>query len=156
MIRRADKTDIPTITTLFRETIVHINSKDYPPDEIEDWSSWHANIGRWEEKVRDQYFIVAIMEGEIVGFASLADDGYLDFMFVHKDYQGRGIAREMLEELEIKALKNGNSMIYSDVSITARRFFERSGFVIEKQQLKKSKKKELINFRMRKKISVHE
>ncbi|PIF05168.1 MAG: GNAT family N-acetyltransferase, partial [Draconibacterium sp.] len=32
--------------------------------------------------------------------------------------------------------------------ITAKGFFESKGFIVERQQLKKSKKKELINFRM--------
>jgi hypothetical protein len=29
-----------------------------------------------------------MMENKIVGFSSLAADGYVDFMFTHKDCQG--------------------------------------------------------------------
>lgn len=47
----------------------------------------------------------------------------------------------------------GNSLIYYDVSITARDLFMHSGFEIEKQQLKRSKERDLINFRMIKQIN---
>lgn len=47
-----------------------------------------------------------------------------------------------------KAIEQNNDQIYSDVSLTAKGFFEKNGFVVESQQLKKSKQKELINFRM--------
>ena len=73
-------------------------------------------------------------------------------MFVHKDLQGQGIAKALLTEIENKASIQQNDLIYSDVSITAKGFFEKHGFDVEKQQMKKSKKKELINFRMTKTI----
>ena len=54
-------------------------------------------------------------------------------------------------KIEKKAKEQGNDLIYSDVSITARGFFERHGYVVEKEQFKKSRNKDLINFRMTKK-----
>jgi putative acetyltransferase len=147
-IIQADKSNVAEITELFYNTIQNINIKDYPQDEIEDWSSWHSDTDKWIDKINEQYFTVAKNNKTIVGFGSLAKDGYLDFMFVHKDYQRQGIASALLTELEKRAIEQKNDLIYSDVSITARGFFENNGFKVEKQQLKKSKKKELINFRM--------
>jgi len=145
--------DIEEITQLFYDTIQGINSKDYPKDEIDDWSSWYTAIDKWAERVNEQYFIVAKKDGKIVGFSSLAKDGYLDFMLVHKDFQGQGIAKTLLTNIENKAFIQQNELIYSDVSITAKGFFEKHGFDVERQQLKKSKKKALINFRMTKRIN---
>jgi putative acetyltransferase len=150
-IIEASSADIKEITQLFYDTIQVINSRDYPKDEIDDWSSWFKDIDKWAERVNEQYFIVAKLDEKVVGFSSLATDGYLDFMFVHKDFQGQGIAKALLTEIENKASKQQNELIYSDVSITAKGFFEKHGFNVEKQQLKKSKKKELVNFRMIKK-----
>lgn len=137
---------------LFRDTIQNVNSKDYPADEIDDWSSWWTDHDKWQERIEKQYFIKAMIEDKIVGFSSLATDGYLDFMFTHKDYQKHGVAGNMVKKIERKAKEQGNNLIYSDVSITAKGFFERHGYIIEKQQLKKSKNKELINFRMTKTV----
>ena len=149
-ITEATLADIKEITKLFYETIQVINSKDYPKDEIDDWSSWHEDIDRWAEEIVKFYFIVAKLEDKIVGIASLSTDGYLDLLFVHKDFQRHGIAKKLLNEIEKKASEQQNDLIYSDVSITAKGFFEKHGFKIEKQQMKKSKEKELINFKMTK------
>ncbi|ASB50480.1 GNAT family N-acetyltransferase [Alkalitalea saponilacus] len=152
-ITEASIADIKEITQLFYETIQEINSKDYPKDEIDDWSSWHEDVDRWAEEIVKFYFIVAKLDAKIVGIASLATDGYLDLMFVHKDFQRQGIAKKLLDEIEKKASEQQNDLIYSDVSITAKGFFEKYGFKVEKQQLKKSKEKELINFKMTKKMT---
>jgi putative acetyltransferase len=152
-IYRATKQDVGMITQLFRDTIQSVNSKDYPADEIEDWSSWWTDYDKWQERIEEQYFIKAMIEDKIVGFSSIATDGYLDFMFTHKDYQRHGVAGNLIRKIERKAKEQGNDLIYSDVSITAKGFFERHGFIVEKQQFKKSKNKELINFRMTKTIN---
>ncbi len=152
-IYRATKQDVGMITQLFRDTIQNVNSKDYPADEIDDWSSWWTDHDKWQEKIEKQYFIKAMIEDKTVGFSSLSTDGYLDFMFTHKDYQGQGVAANLISKIEKKAKEQGNDLIYSDVSITAKGFFERHGYFVEKQQFKKSRNKELINFRMTKIIN---
>jgi putative acetyltransferase len=152
-IYRATKQDVGMITQLFRDTIQIVNSKDYPEDEIDDWSSWWTDHDKWQERIEEQYFIKAIVNDKIVGFSSLATDGYLDFMFTHKSYQGQGVASNLIRKIEKKAKEQGNDLIYSDVSITAKGFFERHGYIVEKQQFKKSRNKELINFRMTKTIN---
>lgn len=85
-IRRADRSDVEAIIRLFYDTIQSVNIQDYAKDEVDDWSSWHTDKDKWAETIVQQYFIVALSDNRIVGFASLATDGYLDFMFVHKDY----------------------------------------------------------------------
>jgi len=150
-IRQAVEGDVSQITQLFFDTIQNINIKDYSKEEVDDWSSWKTNTDKWLERIQEQYFVLAEINNQIVGFSSLAEDGYLDFMFVHKDFQVQGIASALLSEIEHQASEQNNEFIYSDVSITAKGFFEKKGFIVERQQLKKSKKKELINFRMIKK-----
>jgi putative acetyltransferase len=151
-IRQAKSDDIEKITRLFYETIQTINSRDYPQDEIDDWSSWHTDHDEWNARILEQYFIVATLDNKIVGFASLATDGYLDLMFVHKDYQRKGIANQLLLELEKKAIEQNNQEIYSEVSITAKAFFEKQGFCVKQKQLKKSRNKELENYCMTKEM----
>ncbi len=87
--------------------------------------------------MHEQYFVVAEIKHKIVGFSSLAKDGYLDFMFVDKETQGQGVASALLSVIERKATEQNNDLIYSDVSLTAKVFFESKGFIIERQQLKK-------------------
>lgn len=127
--RRAKSEDIDKITKLYFDTVTNVNSKDYSPEEIKVWSgSAHNNNERWERAVNEQYFIVAEMNKEIVGFGSIAENGYLDFMYVHKDHQRKGIALKLLNEIESKASEQKNKEIFAYVSITARPFFEKYGY----------------------------
>lgn len=128
LIRRAGINDLPAITELFRGTIQFINSKDYTPEQVAVWSSGADNTARWSQSIDNQYFIVAETNGVIAGFASITTEGYLDFMYVHKDYQRKGIATVLLTEIERKAAEQKNSQIYSDVSKTTKGFFEKMGY----------------------------
>lgn len=82
-------------------------------------------------------------------------DGYLHSMFVHKDYQCKGVATQLLSDVEKMAKKWGVKEIISEVSFTARSFFEKHGYKIDRIQKRKANKLELTNFVMRK-IMYHE
>lgn len=123
-LRQADDNDVENITQLFFDTIQNVNIKDYSQEEVNDWSSWSFETDKWLEKMQEQFFVVAGLNNKFVGFSSLAKNGYLDFMFVDKNTQGQVVESALLSEIE------------------------RKGFIVKKQQLKKSKSKKLINFRM--------
>lgn len=86
-IRPATLEDIPEITSVYRNTITHINSKHYSEKQITVWASIADDIETWEERINKLYFIVAEIENVIVGFAYLKNGNYFDGLFVHKDYQ---------------------------------------------------------------------
>lgn len=129
-IRRAVKSDLLEIRNLYKDTIMSINSKDYSEQQINIWSSAGDDVEMWNARFSSQHFIVAESEGVITGFASLADGGYIDFMFVHKNHQGKGLATEMLSFLESEAIQTGCEKMWAEVSITARPFFRKRGFEI--------------------------
>jgi putative acetyltransferase len=82
----------------------------------------------WKKRIKEQYFILAVINDVISGFGSIATDGYLDFMYVHKDYQRMGVAKSLLDEIERKAIEQKNPQVYSHVSKTAKGFFEKYGY----------------------------
>ena len=55
--------------------------------------AWDASF--WAHKT-----IIAVKNGEIVGFGDMDETGYLDRLYVHKDYQGQGVASAICDELE--------------------------------------------------------
>lgn len=55
-------------------------------------------------------------------------------MFIHKDFQGKGVATLLLNEIERYAVAAGITRITSEVSITARPFFEKRGYIVEVEQ----------------------
>ncbi|GEM_PF-81605 len=149
--RTAELSDASELRDLFRETVLTINKRDYSQAEVEDWASCGNDLSRIKEMIRTHYFIVATnRQAQIVGFSSITTQGYLHSMFVHKDFQGKGIATMLLNEIEQHATATGIKRITSEVSLTARPFFEKRGYIVEKEQKRKANQLSLTNFWMAK------
>ena len=133
IIRQANIDDLEDILNLFVETIKHTCRNDYTEEQIEVWTSSAHNIERWENKILAQYFIIAEINKEIAGFGSLENENYIDLMYVHKDHLRKGIANRILDALMNRAQEYGKNILSSDVSKTARPFFERNGFTVIKE-----------------------
>lgn len=138
-IRQATLEDLPHITSIFRDTIVHINSRDYSEKQIRIWSSEANNTEKWEDRIKNSYFIVAEHRDSIVGFAYLTKGYYFDGLFVHKDFQHKGVGTNLMLIIESKVIDNGYEIIKSDVSITALPFFENQFYDVDKKQMKNLK-----------------
>jgi len=149
-LRIALASDLTDLQKIYVETIEEICSLDYSQAQIDVWKSTVENTGRWAAVMNDQLVVVAEKNNKIVGFGTLRDGNYIDFFYIHKNFQRQGIAHNILSQLETHAKKSGNFNITSDVSITALPFFEKKGFVILKEQKNLRKGIELINYKMEK------
>ncbi|MCK7591495.1 GNAT family N-acetyltransferase [Subsaxibacter sp. CAU 1640] len=138
-IRQATLEDIPYITSIFRDTIIHINSRDYSDKQVNVWATGANDVEKWTERIKNAYFIVAEHKDDIVGFAYLTKGYYFDGLFIHKDFQRRGIATHLMRIIESQVIDNGYEVIKSDVSITALPFFENQYYDVEKKQIKNIK-----------------
>ena len=153
-IRVAQQSDIVELKDLYKNTVLVINRHDYSQEEVEDWASCGDDLSNIEDMIKTHYFIVAVnQQSQIVGFSSITSQGYLHSMFVHKDFQGKGIATMLLEEIERYAITAGIMRITSEVSLTARPFFEKKGYVVEKEQKRKANQLSLTNFRMAREVA---
>lgn len=153
MIRVALQSDTVELKQLFQNTVLAINRRDYSQAEVEDWASCGDNLANIKDMIKTHYFIVAVnQQSEIVGFSSITPQGYLHSMFVHKDFQGKGIAIMLLNEIEQYAITNGIMRITSEVSLTARPFFEKRGYMVEEEQKRKANQLSLTNFWMAKQM----
>lgn len=138
-IRPATLEDIPEITSIFRNTITHINKKHYSEKQINAWASGADDIAEWEKRIQKLYFIVAEIDSNIVGFAYLKNGNYFDGLFVHKDMQRQGIGSKLLRIIESQVMMNDFEVLKSDVSKTALPFFDNKYFEIIKKQKKNYK-----------------
>lgn len=151
--RPAVTADISGLKELFRDTVLTVNVRHYTVEEVADWASCADFPGHWEHLLDTLYFVVAIdTGGRIVGFASIRNDGYLHSMFVHKNLQGKGIATGLLRRMETYATGHGICELTSEVSITARPFFERKGYEVVYEQRRRANRLQLTNYKMRKRI----
>jgi putative acetyltransferase len=77
---------------------------------------------------------------------------YIDVLFVHKDFQRMGIAQKLFIELETEAKRLKNFTLTSDVSRTAKAFFESNGFSVVVEQVQVRKNVEILNYKMQKEL----
>jgi len=131
----ASISNLNEITNLFSQTIQFVASKNYSPQEIVSWSDGAKNTDNWLKRIDTHYFLLVKIENVLVGMASLDKSGYLDVIYIHHEFQGLGIASELLAKMENKAREDGHTVITSDVSITAKPFFLHKGYEVVKPQL---------------------
>ena len=84
----------------------------------------------------------------LVGFGSLEGADLLDMLFVHRDHQGRGVARLLAGAPERDAQDRGAHAVRTFASITARPFFERQGYVVLRENVAVRAGMQLTNFLM--------
>ncbi|MCQ4638213.1 GNAT family N-acetyltransferase [Anaerovorax odorimutans] len=149
-LRRFRADDLQEIARLFSGTISSVNKKDYSQEQIKAWSGRCDRLLQNRQQFMDTYTIVAAEENRIVGYGNIDDTGYLDQLFVHKDYQRKKIATAICDELERHVYTKGIEAITVHASITARTFFEKRGYeTISKQEAELDEIK-LTNYLMKK------
>lgn len=153
-IRKANDEDIEGLKKLFRETILSVNIKHYNQQQLDAWVSVVNNTDFLKEQVKEQHFFIAEKNSVILGFASITDDGYLDFTFVHKDHQREGVGKTLFTHLLDLAQSLGIDEIYTHASITAKPFFEQQGFTVEGENIAYRKNVELKNYKMVRKVNA--
>lgn len=126
-LRYYKPSDCEEITTLFYDTVHTINTKDYTLIQLDAWADKDIDIHAWKQSFEQHVCIVAEMDGKIAGFGDMAYDGYLDRLYVHKDYQNCGIASVIMDALEQHIQTDE---YYAYVSITAKPFLKKRVFML--------------------------
>lgn len=130
LIREYQSSDCDKMAELFYNTVHTINAKDYSKEQLDVWATGQIDLKNWDQSFQEHYSVVAVNDGIIVGFGDIDRKGYLDRLFVHTDYQRKGIASDICNYLEQAVQGN----IVTHASITARPFFERRGYKVVKEQ----------------------
>lgn len=133
-IRRYKKGEEAILRELFYNTVRYINLGDYSAEQVEAWAP--DTISAWEckERVEGINPYVCIVDNTIAGYSNLQEDGYIDHFFVSRNYQKIGVGKALMEYILKEAKSKNINRLYSQVSITAKPFFERYGFKVVKEQ----------------------
>lgn len=131
IIRRYSSSDCAQMAELFYWTVHSVNAKDYTKEQLNVWATGQVDLARWDKSFSEHYTVVAIWEDVLAGFGDIDRTGYLDRLYVHKDYQRRGIATAICDSLE-RAFPV--EKVTSHVSVTARPFFQSRGYLVQREQ----------------------
>ncbi len=146
VIRRYKSLDCKALAELFYNTVHIVNAKDYTKEQLDVWATRTVDLEKWNQSFEEHYSLVAVESEKIIGFGDIDKTGYLDRLFVHSDYQRKGVATAICEQLEQAVQGN----IITHASITARPFFENRGYKVVKEQQVERQGISLTNFVMEK------
>ena len=137
-----------SLARLFTDTVRTVNSADYSPEQIAAWAPEPPDLAHWRQRLSSQTVFVAEQDGEITGFAAFEENGHLDYLYVHRRFQRRGVATALCQRVEHEARSRGIVRIFTEASITARPFFEHVGFQMIASQTVQHRNVSFTNFRM--------
>ena len=149
IIRPYEPTDCEVLANLFYLTVHTVNAKDYAKEQLNAWATGEIDLVKWNKSFSEHYTVVAVENDIIVGFGDIDKSGYLDRLYVHKDYQHQGVATAICDKLE-QAVKVNKISTHS--SITAKPFFAQRDFKIVKEQQVERNGIVLTNYVMEKQV----
>jgi ribosomal-protein-alanine N-acetyltransferase len=122
VLRRMTADDLPAVLAIERAT--------FPAD------AWSEGMLRGElaDQPRTRHYVVALVEGEIVGYAGLAaagDQADVQTIAVTAGHQGTGVGGALLTELLAEAARRRAETVFLEVRADnprARAVYERFGF----------------------------
>lgn len=133
-IQKYQPTDLNEIYKLFYDTVHTINIRDYTQEQVNAWAPEIMDYNRWAHNFANHIAYTVKTNGTIVGFGDATEEGSIEHIYTHKDYQGKGIASAILKRLEEELQKRGNTQFTTQASITAKPFFEKKGYVVVNKQ----------------------
>lgn len=113
---------------VFHSAVHHVCVNDYNAEQLAVWSSSDVDLQKWNAKIKALSPFVILKENQVVGYADVQENGYIDHFFVHADFQSKGVGNILMTALLNKS-KHLNRL-YSHVSITAKSFFSHYGFSV--------------------------
>lgn len=135
LLRPYTPADLDELLTLFYETVHTVNARDYTPPQLDAWAPREVDRARWDSTLQAHTSLVAVEAGQIIGFGDIDATGYLDRLYVHKDWQRRRIATALCDALEGSVTA---SLLTTHASVTARPFFEARGYrVVHAQEVER-------------------
>ena len=148
-IRKFKASDAAEVAKMHRNTIRFVNSKDYLPEQIEVWSG-RTSAKRFRDSIKMFFRFVAVEKGKIVGYGDFKKDGELAGLYVHKNYQGRGVGFLLLKNIEKSARKKDIKKLFCYSTITAKDFYKKQGYGIIKKTKFPIKNQKLTVYKMSK------
>lgn len=147
LLRRYRSADCAEIAKLFYDTVHNVNIRDYSAEQVGAWTDGNIDLAAWDRSFSEHYTVVAEGNGVIVGFGDITEGGYLDRLYVHKNYQRQGVGSAICDELESYPETDELNV---HASITAQPFFISRGYAVEKEQQVERRGVALTNFIMKK------
>ena len=133
IIRRFITEDAQAVSDMIALTLRTTNSKDYTQEELDDVIK-RLQPGDIIGRASGQHFYVVEEDGRIIGSGAIGSywgiegESSLFTIFVHPEFQGRGVGRRIIETLENDEYFLNSRRVEIPASITATPFYLKLGY----------------------------
>ena len=94
--------DAATLAALFRASVEALAADDYDDAQREAWASAADDEAAFASRLADALTIVALVDGDIAGFASLRDNKMFDMLYVRPDMARKASGRRCRGDRETR------------------------------------------------------
>jgi putative acetyltransferase len=142
---------LESIVQLFCNVVHAIGPKYYTREQIDAWAPQNRDDQEeWMKSLSENITYVVEEDYRIVAFGDMTLDGFIDRLYVDKNYQGRGIASSIFQKFEEDARKLGLTQLTMEANIIIKPLAERRGFEVVREHRKMRRGAIFINYIMRK------
>jgi putative acetyltransferase len=120
--------DAPGLAVIFQSAVEELTADDYTEAQRAAWASQADDEAAFAARLASGLTLVATLEGEPAGFATLQENLLVDLLYVHPDAVGQGVATALCDALEKLAAARGAGELKVDASDNAEGFFTRRGY----------------------------
>ncbi len=149
-IRLYHEKDAPILMTIFKSAVRENAKGFYSEDQLLAWAPESMNLEFWKERMLSINPFVLIDNNQILAYADLQPNGYIDHFFVKGGQANKGYGQILMDYLIKEAIRRKLPTMTADVSLAAQAFFSKHGFEIIKSKKVKIRGQVLENALMRK------
>jgi putative acetyltransferase len=145
--------DAERCAAIFRSSVEGLAIEDYSAEQCVAWATRADDSAAFAKRLAGALTLMALVDGEPAGFASLAGANTIDMLYVDPGFARRGVGAALVDALVRLAAARGAKTLTSDVSDTARPLFERQGFQAQRRNLVQLDDEWLANTTMTKRLA---
>lgn len=123
------------LAALYHNAVAALAGVHYRDAQCRAWSACARDWRYWRARLASSYVCWASVAGKPVGFIvcelRFNERGYISHLYVAPDYQGQGIATELIRQLINAAPALGIARLSTDASRVSKAVFERCGFTLQ-------------------------
>ena len=146
--------DAKRCAEIFRASIEELAAEDYDADQREAWASRADDEQAFGARLLGALTLLAVIDREVVGFASLKDGEEIDMLFVDPEFARQGVGRALIEALTKLAQARGAKRLTTEASDVAKPLFGRQGFAAQKRNIVRKGDQWLANTTMTKTLGA--
>jgi putative acetyltransferase len=123
--------DAAILAAIYAASIEELTQDEYTDGQRYAWMALAEDEQTFGRRLSESLTLVAMIDGEPVGFASLRDNQGIDWLYVSPTEIRQGVATALCDALEKLAAARGAQKLTVDSSDTAEPFFKQRGYILQ-------------------------